>query len=247
MPKKLKIKIPIITTFGFEPGRVLAGKYEVISLLGSGWESEVYKTRELKTGIERAAKIFFPHRNKKNKVSQIYANKLNKLSECQAVIHYHTQEEIIFHKQRVTVLVSEYVKGEMLSEFIDRMPGKRLMPFQAIHLLYALTLAIESIHYMGEYHGDLHTDNVIVRRLGLSFDLKLLDFFHYGAARRQNRNDDILFLIKIFYDALGGKKHYAKLPSEIKKICCGLKSTLILQKFRKVSDLRIYLEALSWS
>lgn len=240
-------KMPVIKTFGFQPGRIIAGKYEIISLLGRGWESEVYKTREINTGIERAAKIFFPHRNKRNRVSQIYANKLNKLRECPAVIHYHTQESITFQKQPVTVLISEYVKGEMLSAYIDRMPGKRLMPFQAIHLLYALTLAIENIHYRGEYHGDLHTDNVIVRRLGLSFDLKLLDFFHWGSASRQNRNDDILFLIRILYDAIGGKKHYARLPHEIKQICCGLKSSLILKKFKKASDLRIYLEALSWS
>ena len=34
-----------------------------------------------------------------------------------------------------------------------------------------------------EYHGDLHDDNIIVRRHGLSFDLKLVDMFPWGATR----------------------------------------------------------------
>ena len=41
--------------FGFEPGTILAEKYEVLALLGSGWEGEVYRVCELRTDIERAA------------------------------------------------------------------------------------------------------------------------------------------------------------------------------------------------
>ena len=33
-----------IKTFGLRPGRVLARKYEVISLLGSGWEGGIQNT-----------------------------------------------------------------------------------------------------------------------------------------------------------------------------------------------------------
>lgn len=54
-------------SFNLQPGRILAKKYEVIAKLGAGWEGEVYRIRELNTGIERAAKLFFPDRNIKNK------------------------------------------------------------------------------------------------------------------------------------------------------------------------------------
>ena len=37
-----------------------ARKYKVLSMLGRGWEGEVYKIKEVTTNIERAAKIFFP-------------------------------------------------------------------------------------------------------------------------------------------------------------------------------------------
>ncbi len=36
-------------SFNLSPGRILAKKYEVVSLLGSGWEGEVYLIREIAT------------------------------------------------------------------------------------------------------------------------------------------------------------------------------------------------------
>jgi hypothetical protein len=97
-----------------------------------------------------------------------------------------------------------------------------------------------------EYHGDLHTDNVIVNRYGLHFELKILDMFHWSAPKRENMQDDICDLIRIFYDALGGAKHYAKQPKEVKQICRGLKRSLILSRFPNVSSLRQHLEAMEW-
>ncbi len=135
----------------------------------------------------------------------------------------------------------------MLTDYIRRHPGKRLPQFQGIHLLHALITGIENIHYHGEYHGDLHAGNIMVRRLGLSFELKLFDLFHVGRTNRENKNDDICDAIRIFYDAIGGRKHYHNHPKEIKAICCGLKRSLILKKFRNASELRNYLENQEWS
>lgn len=240
-------KLKNIESFNLEPGRIIARKYQVVSRLGSGWEGEVYKIRELSTNIERAAKLFFPDRNVRNKTSDVYARKLHALRECPVVIQYHTQETITYRKIPVTVLISEYVEGELLSDYLNRLPGKRLHIFQGIHLLHALAAGLECIHHKGEYHGDLHTDNIIVRRLGLSYELKLLDFFHWKRARRENVNDDICDLVRIFYDAIGGRTRYRKHPKEIKAVCCGLKRTLILKKFRTAGALRVHLETQAWS
>jgi serine/threonine protein kinase len=146
----------------------------------------------------------------------------------------------------VTVLISEYIEGELLSNFLKYQPGSRLSPFQAIHLLHALTKGIEEIHSLGEYHGDLHSNNIIVRRYGLGFDLKLVDIFHWSTPKKQNIQEDICDLIRIFYDALGGAKHYTKQPQPVKTICCGLKRSLILSRFRTAAQLRKYLETMRW-
>jgi serine/threonine protein kinase len=246
MAVKKKNKIPRIDSFDFYPGRVLAGKYEVMMQLGGGWEGEVYLIREMATGIERTAKFFFPQRNVRDKAVKYYAKKLHKLRHCPIVIQYITQDKITHSRVPISFLISEFVEGELLSKFLDRQPGKRIMPFQAIHLLHALASGMESIHRIHEYHGDLHTDNIILQRYGLGFDMKLIDMFQWSAPRSENIRDDVLNMIRVFYDALGGQKHYAKQPDEVKTICCGLKSSLIFKKFRTARHIREYLETMEW-
>ena len=235
-----------IENFNFLPGRIIAGKYEVLSSLGSGWEGEVYRVRERNTGVERAAKLFFPQRNKHDKATKFYARKLHKLRHCSIVIQYHTQERISFHRELITVLISEYVEGELLSNFVKRQRGKRLSIFEGLHLLHALAAGVEEIHRVREYHGDLHDDNIIVKRQGLSFKTKVVDMYNWGAPDARNIRDDVCDLIRIFYDAIGGPIIYHAHPKEIKDICCGLKRSLIIKKFRTAGHIRHYLENITW-
>jgi len=236
----------MISSFDFQPGRTLVNKYEIVSLLGSGWEGEVYKVRERAIGIERAAKFFFPQRNIRNRAIQFYAKKLHKLHHCPIVIQYLTQEHMVFRKTPITFLVSEYVEGELLGTFLKKQPGKHLHAFEGLHLLHALAAGVEEIHRVREYHGDLHDDNIIIKRSGLSFHVKLVDIYDWGAPSAMNIRDDVCDLIRLFYDAIGGAKFYAKQRAEIKEICCGLKRTLITRKFKTAGHLRHYLEAMTW-
>ena len=245
MRKNKKRQVPI-ESFDLSPGRIIARKYEVVSKLGAGWEGEVYKICERNTRIERAAKLFFPHRNPRNKTSNFYARKLHKLRHCPILIQYYTEETITYRRLPITFLVSEYVEGELLSDFLKRQSGGRISPFQALHLLHSLVTGIEGIHRLREYHGDLHPQNVIVSSYGLGFDLKLVDMFHWTTPKRENRQDDICDLIRIFYDAIGGANFYAKQPTEVKTIICGLKRSLILDRFPTVSQLREHLETMRW-
>jgi len=77
--------------------------------------------------------------------------------------------------------------------------------------------------------------------------LKLLDFFHWGRARRENEYDDICDLVRIFYDAVGGSSRYSKHTRDVKAICCGLKRSLILKKFRTAGALKTHIETQTWS
>ncbi len=245
-PAPMKPKAPHIRSFGLSEGSRLADKYEVVSRLGSGWEGEVYLVRECGTRIERTVKIFFPRRNLSNRALRFYARKLHKLRHCPVVIQYHTRDTFSFKGLPVSFLVSEFVEGELLSDFLKRQPGRRLNPFQGVHLLHALALGIEAIHNVGEYHGDLHTDNVIVLRHGLGFELKLLDMFSWGAPNAENIQHDVFDLIRIFYDALGGQRWYRRQPQEVKHICKGLKRSLIAREFRSAGQLCQYLETMEW-
>lgn len=225
---------------------VLANRYEVEQKLGRGWEGEVYKIVELGTGIERAAKLFYPERNARNATARRYAVKLHKLRHCNILIQYVTQEVIELDGRRITMLVSEYVEGELLTRWLKHQRGGVLRPFEALHLLHAIAGGIADIHREREYHGDLHSDNIIVRRYGLGYDVKVIDLFHWNAPRRDNIGLDVLDLVRLLYDMLGGAARYRQQPPEIKSICRGLKSSLILARFRTAGHLCDYIESLEW-
>jgi len=235
-----------LDSFDFEPQQRLLNKYEIVSFLGAGWEGEVYRVNELPTRIERAAKFFYPHRNVRNRAANYYARKLDRLRDCPILIQYRTQEEIRHQGHSVRFLVSDYVEGELLNAFVRSQPGGRLRAFEALHLLYALVKGVEAIHEVGEYHGDLHAENIIVRRRGIGFEVKLVDIFHWGPPSAANIRDDVIDLIRIFYDCLGGQRYYMKQPEVVKSICCGLKRSLISARFKTARLLRRHLERMEW-
>ena len=233
--------------FSLSPGTVIAQRYIVESYLGGGYEGEVYCVREEGTGILRAAKLFYPHRNHKFKVSSRYALKLDKLRDCPIVMDYLSHDSIIFGKHKVACLISEFIDGEILGDFVSKQKSKKLGIFPAIHLLYSVVSGLEYIHRHGEYHGDLHVDNIMIIKFGLMFDLKIIDMHHWGDSKKDNRDEDIIKAIRMFYDILGGGKHYSKLPESVKYIISGLKLNLILKKFKTDSALKRHLEVMDSS
>lgn len=235
-----------VKRFDFRPGDCLAGKYEVLERLGRGWEGEVYKVRERATGIDRAAKFFYPERNMGNRAVSYHARKLNRLRNCRILIPYLTHDHVEHEGREVPFLVSPFVEGQVLEDFVRRRPGRRLPVFEALHLLHALAEGLEEIHSLKDYHGDLHSENIIVARRGIHFEVKLIDFYRWHTPTGENIREDVRDIIRIFYDALGGQRHYAKQPAVVKNICLGLKRTLIRKKFRTAGELRRHLETMSW-
>lgn len=232
--------------FNLRAGTRLAGKYEVIACLGGGWEGEVYRVIETATGLERAAKLFYPVRDPRGRVSAWYARKLDRLRRCPILIPYLTSETIQVRDEPVRMLVSELVEGDVLSRFLRRQPGRRLTSFEGLVFLHRLAAGLESIHVLSDYHGDVHAENLIVQRVGIDFELRLVDAYRWSGSRRISMRDDVVDAIHLFHFALGGRARYAKHPPEVKAICLGLKKTLILRRFPTAKALRVHLETFDW-
>ncbi|HYO11364.1 MAG TPA: protein kinase [Tepidisphaeraceae bacterium] len=232
--------------FDFQPGRRIAGKYEVERPLGSGWEGEVYAIRERTTGIRRAAKFYYPHRDPTGKAAIAYARKLDALRHCPILMQYHHQEVAYVKKKKVLIVISELVEGQKLSEFLHGQRNRALSTFEALHVLHTLAKGIAPIHNRGEYHGDIHDDNIMVRRQGIGFEVKLIDFFDLGRPTRGKIHKDVLNLVEVFHTIVGGRERYARQPKVVKHIVRGLKDSLILQRFGSAADIQHHLENLSW-
>jgi tRNA A-37 threonylcarbamoyl transferase component Bud32 len=232
--------------FDFPAGKSVAGKYMIERLLGSGWEGEVYSIVERVTGIRRAAKFYYPHRDPLGKAAIAYARKLDALRHCPILMQYHHQETTYVKRRKVIVVVSELVEGIKLSEFLAKQPDRRLTTFEALHVLYTLARGIAPIHARGEYHGDIHDDNIMIRRQGITFEVKLLDFFDLGKPTRAKIHKDVLNLIQVFYAAVGGREAYSQQPRVVKDIIRGLKDSLILARFQSAGDIMRHLETVEW-
>ena len=235
-----------VKRFDFPVGRSVAGRYEIEAPLGSGWEGEVYAIVERATGIRRAAKFYYPHRDPMGKAAITYARKLDALRHCPILMQYHHQETAYFKRRKVAVVVSELVEGQKLSEFLAAQPRQRLSTFEALHVLYTLAKGIAPIHARGEYHGDIHDDNIMIRRQGICFEVKLLDFFDLGRPGKDKIRKDVLNLVEVFHTLVGGRLRYRSQPKLVKYIIRGLKDTLILERFQTAGDIQSHLETLTW-
>jgi len=236
-----------VRRFDFPPGRIVAGKYQIGQQLGSGYEGEVYEIVERATGIRRAAKFYYPHRDPMGKAAIVYARKLDALRHCPILMQYHHQEIAYVKRKKVMVVISELVEGQKLSEFLSQQPSKRLSTFEALHVLYELVKGIAPIHERGEYHGDIHDDNVMIRRRGIGFEVKLLDFFDLGKPTKSKIYKDVLNLVQVFHTLVGGRARYREQPKVVKNIIRGLKDSLILARFQSAGDIQRHLENLDWS
>jgi hypothetical protein len=202
--------------------------------LGSGWEGEVYVIIERATGIRRAAKFYYPHRDPMGRAAITYARKLDALRHCPILMQYHHQEIAYFHRRKITVVISELVEGKKLSEFLAAQPQQRLSTFEALHVLYVLAKGI-SAHPRPRRISlvDIHDDNIMIRRAGIGFEVKLLDFFDLGRPSRTKIHKDVLNLIQVFHTIVGGHKRYSRQPQVVKDIIRGQKDSLILDRFHR--------------
>lgn len=226
------------------PGRRIGRRYRVEHLLGAGSEGEVYRIQEDQTGIRRAAKIFYPHRDPDRRLPVRHARKLERLRDCSIVLQYLHTEEVTVRGYKTVALISELCEGEPLQQWVDRARGGRLPLYPALVLLRELAVGLEQVHAHGEYHSDVHTENVLVRPRGIHLDLKLVDFYDWGRPTRAKMQEDVLQAVRVFYDVLGGGAWYARTPAVAKEICLGLKRSLILRRFPTASALRVHLETL---
>ncbi len=231
-----------IRSFDLPIGRTIGKSYRVEGYLGGGSEGEVYQICDQTTGIHRAAKLYYPHKDPKQRLTAHHARKLNQVRDCRLVLQFLHTQEVQVNGYRTMAMISELCEGEPLQRWIERHRAARVSDFVALTVLHSLVSGLEQIHEAGQYHSDVHTENILIESRGVHFDLKLIDFYDWGKPTRAKMQQDILGAARVLYDMLGGRAYYQKALPESKYVCAGLRSDLILDRFPTASALRHYLE-----
>ena len=145
-----------------EPGYVLAGRYEVISLLGEGGMGAVYKAKDI--SLDRVIALKTIRRE---------------YSGNQAILERFKQELIlstqVTHKNVVRIydlgeaegmkfITMEYIEGEDLRTLIHR--RAKLPPEEVVEIVAQICRALDAAHSVGVIHRDLKPQNVMRDRNG---------------------------------------------------------------------------------
>jgi Serine/threonine protein kinase len=168
-----------LETMGFKTGEqafvgtVVGEKYEILSFLGKGGMSNIFKVRQIQTGEILALKVLHEHLWQE-------ADSVKRFTlEAQAVSRVSHPNIITFQDFGVTeegqpFLVMDYLEGRTLTEAIQENDGLPL--FTVVCVFEQLADGLAAAHRMGVVHRDLKPDNVMFVSNGDDYLLKLVDF-----------------------------------------------------------------------
>jgi eukaryotic-like serine/threonine-protein kinase len=148
----------------FTGGEILAGRFRIMRLLGSGGMGEVYEAADLAVGEPVALKtirfdVASDERMKARFAQEVYAaRKIAHPNVCR--IHDLHQHEAVGGEPGITFLTMELVMGERLDARLRRTGRMNLEDARLI--AEQLSAALTAAHRAGVIHRDFKTANVIL-------------------------------------------------------------------------------------
>ncbi len=142
----------------FTPGQVLAGRYQIIGLLGRGGMGEVYRADDL--NLEQAVAIKLLPRSL-SAVPGALDRFRAEVRNARQVAHPNVCRVYdIGEAEGVTFLTMEYVDGEDLATLLHRIGS--LPPGKANEVASQLCAGLAAAHDKGVLHRDLKPSNVMI-------------------------------------------------------------------------------------
>jgi predicted Ser/Thr protein kinase len=148
----------LLTEGRFLPGRLLAGRYRIIALLGRGGMGEVYRADDLTLGQPVALKFLPEEASKDETLLERFRNevRLSRRVSHPNVCRVYDVGEVDGH----TFFTMEYVDGEDLASLLRRIG--RLPPDKALEIARQLCAGLAAAHAKGVLHRDLKPANIML-------------------------------------------------------------------------------------
>src|SRR5690349_1329815 len=166
------------------PGRVIAGRYRLVSQLGRGGMGSVFRAEHMALSSPVAIKLIDPEIARRPEMLERFQRE----AQSSAALRSPHVVQILDHgvDQGVPYIAMELLEGESLAERLVRV-GK-LSPEETARIMTHVARAIGRAHERGIVHRDLKPDNVFLVRNDDEEIAKVLDF---GIAKATMNSFDV--------------------------------------------------------
>lgn len=204
-----------VSPAGREPihlGQVLAGKYELVALLGMGGMGKVYRGQHLGLGVPVAVKTMHPE----IAASSDYIRRFRREAHAASVLNHPNVVRVLdFGEEGSTLyMVMEMLVGQSLTRWISHLPDAPRLT-EVADIMGQLLDAFEAAHAYGIVHRDLKPDNVFLTEVAGKRVVKVLDF---GLAHVEDKRDQGPTLTA--KDVIAGTPEYMS-PEQCRSLAVG--------------------------
>ncbi|MEK7834085.1 MAG: serine/threonine-protein kinase, partial [Acidobacteriota bacterium] len=172
---------------GLQVGRVLGGKYQLGSCIGSGGMGEIYRARRLHIGDTVAVKVLRPDVIENEKTRQRFYR------EARAAAALHHPNAVVIHDfgedtDGTAYIVMELLTGRSLRQLL--VSDGTIAPKRVYGIIRQACAALDAGHRNGIVHRDIKPDNIYLLDTHDDEDhIKILDF---GIAKLNDKALDSL-------------------------------------------------------
>lgn len=209
-----------------QSGAVLAGRYEILEMLGEGGMGAVYKARDRELTRLVALKVIRPDLVRNPVIVERFKQELR-------LSHQVTHRNVIRiydlgEGEGVKFITMEYIEGKDLRTLIRE--RKKFGPEQTVNIIQQVCQALDAAHNVGVIHRDLKPQNImqdgsgriLVMDFGLARTLQgdgmtltgaLVGTVEYmspeqALGKQLDQRSDIFALGLVFYELLTGNKPF---------------------------------------
>jgi DNA-binding response OmpR family regulator len=159
----------------FTPGSMFASRYKILSLLGKGGDSTVYRATDNSTNNDVALKIL-----KVKTEEDVFSGQFERETTQLAKLDHSNIVKLLDHgcHEGVFYVVTEFIDGQSLGDIIKQSP---LMEESAVDLGLEIADALSYMNSSGIVHRDIKPDNILISDEG---EVKIVDF---GLSREEDQ------------------------------------------------------------
>ena len=156
-------------------GQVIAGRYQIVSLLGEGGQSAVYRARDLRAGDEVALKVLKTGADKES--TERMFREARAMAQLQGTAAVRVLDQG-WTDDGAMCLVTELLDGQPLDDVLDarEKSGGRVDVGTVLRWMEPVVETLHSAHEHGIVHRDLKPANIFVVSDAHGGGVRLIDF-----------------------------------------------------------------------